>query len=294
MTQSSNQQQEPQKEMSRGAKRIQELRDIYDSRVDDKKSKILFFGDWGTYKSTLATTMPRPIFFYTFDPGGDKIVHIQEGVKDGSIIVDNEFQTRQMDGEGDVFNNWNNSYNKMKSEGVFDEVSTVVLDSLTTFQRAVIDGSIASNNKQKDIGRKMPIKVPHQRDYGVQQAAIEYAISDLLSLPCHVVIIAHAEETTDENDMPVFQPLITGSKLRKSLPLLFDEIYISYFRGKKAYLRLAPQGMFKARSRLYGLNKEIQEDYEISEVGAFSFSKDILLPAGYCTEDEVVTIKPFR
>jgi hypothetical protein len=116
----------------------------------------------------------------------------------------------------------------------------------------------------------------------------------MLDLPCHVVIIAHSEEGQDDDSNLFYcRPLIIGIKLRERLPMLFDEIYITKQKGSSMELLTAPKGIHKARSRLRKLSPEIQDKYDLSNITDFSFSKDILLPSGYCTKEEVVTLEPF-
>lgn len=276
-------------------KRIAELRNIYTTRNQDKKAKILMYGEWGTYKTTLASTMPRPILMHSFDPGGDKIKHIQDGSNDGSIIVDNKWQSRQMTNSGDVFQAWNQEYNSLKRDGVFEEIGTFVLDSLTMFQRLVIDASIESNNKNREVSKKMPIKIPQMRDYGVQDSAMELALADILDLPCHVLVIGHAEQHENTNSKGEvtgveYRPLITGKKLRGKIPMLFDEIYITATLGNKGVMYTQPQGMYHARSRLGSLFP-IERRYDNKDIGDLHLTRDILVPAGYAEPEEVIPIK---
>lgn len=270
-------------------KRIAELRQIYTDRSQTNKAKILMYGEWGTFKTTLATTMPRPILMHSFDPGGDKLKHVQDGARDGSIIVDNSWQSRVMGDSESRFAAWNEEYNSLKSKKVFNEIGTFVIDSFTTLQRLVVDASVESNAKNKIISKKMPIKVPQMRDYGVQDSAMEFVMADILDLPCHVVIIAHAEEGTDDNDIPYHRPLIIGKKLRGKIPMLFDEIYVTTASSGKGKVYTKPKGMYHARTRL-GSMFPISDKYENREPGDFHLTRDILVPAGYATKDDIVNI----
>lgn len=275
-------------------KTISELKQIYAEDNQTDLLKCMLYGGWGTWKTTLAATMPRPILFQTFDPGGDKVFHIQKGVEDGSIIVDKRFQERNWEDSENRFREWNDDYKKMKQDGVFDGIKTYILDSLTTFQRFVIDASIDGNNKNVRVSKNMPVKIPQMRDYNVQGAAIEYAISDMLELPCHVVIIAHSEEDRDDDtDLKYCQPLITGKKLRNRLPVLFDEIYITTEQRKGVHLLTKPKNYYKAKSRVAKLSPKIFDAYAIEDPKDFSFSRDILRHAGFCTEEEIVELEEF-
>lgn len=280
---------------SEGKKRIDELRSIYKKdREEEKYAKILFYGPWGTYKTSYACSMPRDILFMTFDPGGEKVFHVQKGVEDGSIIPMTKYASRTMEGSEKKFRDWNKEYNSMKADGVFEEVETLVIDSLTTFQRFVIDATMEDNKKNKEVGKHMPFKVPQMRDYNVQHAAIEFVVSDMLDLPCNVVIIAHSEEGQDsETNLFYCYPLIIGAKLRDRLPMLFDEIYITNQKGSSVELLTAPKGYRKARSRLRKLHARIDDSYKLEDPSSFSFSRDILHPAGYCTQEEIVNLEPF-
>lgn len=289
-----NTNQQPAEQGSKAQKRISDLRDIYSKKAENKKAKILLYGEWGTFKSTIATTAPRPILYHGFDPGGEKIKHLQDGHNDGSIIMDTQWQSRVLGDSEDVFSKWNIEYNSLKKDKVFEDVGTFVIDSLTTFQRLVVDASIGSNVKNTQISKKMPIKVPQMRDYGVQDSAMEFAMSDVLDLPCHVIIIAHAEidEQTDDKGNIIkmaHRPLIIGKKLRGKLPIMFDEIWVSRVRGNKGEVMTQPKGMFHARTRLGSLFP-INPAYPNTFPNEFNITRDILVPAGYATKDQIVNI----
>jgi len=283
-----------EKPMSKAQKRIEELRDIYAKTTETKKAKIMLYGEWGSYKSTIAATMPRPILIHSFDPGGDKIKHLQDGVNDGSIIIDNSWQSRTMSNSGDRFGAWNSAYNNLKRIGVFNEIGTFVIDSLTTFQRLVVDAAVEANTKNSYVSKNMPVKVPQMRDYGVQDSAMEFAISDILDLPCHVLVIAHSEvhEDTDNKGNVVgreHRPLITGKKLRAKLPMLFDEIYISRVQGNRSEVLTRPSGMYHSRTRIGSLFN-MPGSFQNKEPGEFHLTRDILVPAGYADKSEIVKI----
>jgi len=274
-------------------KKITELQDIYSGDNQKKLLKSMLYGGWGTWKTTLAATMPRPILMQSFDPGGDKVYHIQKGVEDKSIIVDKRFQERNWEDSENRFREWNDDYMKMKQDGVFENIGTYVLDSLTTFQRFVVDASMDGNTKNTNVSKNMPVKIPQMRDYNVQGAAIEYAISDMLELPCHVMIIAHSEEDRDDNDLMYCHPLITGKKLRNRLPVLFDEIYITTETRKGIQLMTKPKNYYKAKSRVAKFSPKIFDAYAIEDPKDFSFSRDILYHAGFCSQEEIVELEEF-
>lgn len=289
-----NQQSQDKPDNSKAQKRIEELRNIYSTKQDNRKAKILLYGEWGTYKTTIAATAPRPILYHGFDPGGEKVKHIQDGVDDGSIIVDAEWQSRVMNESDTKFSKWNKEYNGLKKDGVFDEIGTYVVDSLTTLQKLVVDASVESNKRNKQISKKMPFKVPQMRDYGVQDSAMEFVLSDILDRPCHVIVIAHAEVNEQANSKGEItkiehRPLITGKKLRGKLPMLFDEIWVTYLRGSTGKVLTHPKGMYHARTRLGSLFN-MPKEFDNGEPGEFNLTRDILVPAGYATRDEIVEI----
>ncbi len=214
---------------------------------------------------------------------------MQDGIADGSIIADTQFAHRNISEAGDVFKKWNNEYSALKRMGVFNEVKSFVVDSFTSLQKLVIDATIESNPKNDMISSKMPFKVPHQRDYGVQDSAMEFVISDFLDLPCHVLVIAHAEEGVDDNDMTYHQPMITGKKLRAKIPNLFNEIYVTRKIGSKGRVYTEDKGMYEAKSRLRPIHG-IPEEFSNTYPGEFNITRDILIPAGYASEDEFVDI----
>jgi hypothetical protein len=91
-----------------------------------------------------------------------------------------------------------------------------------------------------------------------------------LSEKAFVVVIGHIHLVTDNETGAVVaaEPLLPGA-LSESFPGLFGEVYIAFSRKKEGkteyYLRTAPRGLYKARSRVSGieglLDEEIPNDY---------------------------------
>ena len=64
-------------------KEAEALRTLYASTASQQKRNFLLLGDSGSGKTQCASTAPRPIHIFSFDPGGTKTQAVQEGIKAG-------------------------------------------------------------------------------------------------------------------------------------------------------------------------------------------------------------------
>ena len=51
-------------------------------------SNFLIYGDFGTGKTQILSTCPKPVFIDSFDPGGTKTAALQPLIDKGDVIVD--------------------------------------------------------------------------------------------------------------------------------------------------------------------------------------------------------------
>jgi len=261
---------------------LAKIKEQYENEGKNKPPNILFYADWGIGKTTLAMTLPKPILLQEFDPGGHRLREVNDLAKSGDLTVDTRWQSQYQMTPTEIYNKWSVDYRKMKSSGVFDQIAEqggyYVMDSFTLFQKLMIGAVMDRKDKISTHDGSGEFTTLTRRGYGVQHTAVDFVIRDLLGLPCGVMIIAHMEELQDSKGNTLgFEPLITGAKLRKQLPVLFEEIYIMQRIGKKRRLYLEPYGLYNAKSHLISLHPEkIKPMYDVSEKGSFSFERDII------------------
>jgi hypothetical protein len=214
-----------------------------ESPTQANKANIILVGGLGTGKTTTWTTAPKPIWAHSFDPTGfDSIRHLVDGK---TIIADTQF-------EGDnpksptKFALWDQVYHRMKIDGIFNQISTFVLDSATTWGDAIMHYVL------KTAGR--PGTFPYENDWPQQMVRMYNAVLDMLSLPCNIIFVAHPViEKDNVTGRTYTTPMLTG-KLREKIPLLFSEIYYSITSqdssGIKYKILTQPDGLYNARTRL--------------------------------------------
>lgn len=254
-------------------KELSAIRDMYTNNSRTKTFNALIYGGMGTGKTKLLETCRKPVFDFSFDPGGTTT--IRDAIAKGDIIADTRY-------EGEDPKNptaadlWDKEYSRLKSGGIFNSIGTLCVDSGTTWTSAIMNYTL------KKAGRVGG--TPQQNDYLPTMVVMENAIKDMCSLPCDFIFICHEDSDKDEATGKMFiGPLLIG-KLKYRIPILFDEVYCAMSKetssGVNYHLLTRSTGLYKARTRLgRGGLFEMYEEQDI---------KKLLNKAGYDTSDKVI------
>lgn len=260
-------------------KEVADIKAMYDASSTSLYFRCIIFGDIGSGKTYLQRTCPRPVHVDSFDPGGQKTN--RKMIEEGWLVADTTYENEDPKNPSAIMN-WDTAYNRRKKEGYFEYFGTYVLDGLTMF------GQAALNYTLKKKGRVDGIPKVEARggdnDYVIQKALMGPMLRDIFNLPCHVIITAHPDLSTDEDSggKKIIGPAVVG-QLKTQLPLMCDEIYNSQTaptkEGDLKYRLLTKQdGIFRCRSRLAANGMiEMYEDQDI---------RKILKKAGYPAEDK--------
>lgn len=237
-------------------KELDKLTDMYKSDSRTTTARVLVYGPPGTGKTHILKTAPGPVFIDSFDPGGSKT--LRKEIESGKIFVDARWE-KELAAKPTAWKEWSKAFTERVKSGFFDNIGTYCLDSLTTFSSAAL------NKVLKESGRAA--SVPQQNDWYPQMVLLENAIQLILTLPCHVIVIAHEDIFKDEVRQRIsYKPLVTG-KLVTRIPLRFDEIYHadakSTSKGTAYTLQTQACGTYMARTRLGEgrLSKFIEPDF---------------------------------
>lgn len=225
----------------------------YKKDFQNQTFNALIYGDFGTGKTHLLQTCPKPVYIHSFDPGGSKTLRKFIEDPESGIYADSSFELAEGRSKAKAYYDWDREFKQMKKDGIFEHIGTFVIDSITTMSAAIIEAAESQNSKNNPISG-LGVMIPQLRDYQVQMAAIEYIVAECTSLPCHFIMTGHIDMTKDEvSGSLVTGPMITG-KLSQKIPLLFDEVYVTKTkqtsRGLEYNLLTRNDGYFKARSRL--------------------------------------------
>lgn len=226
-----------------------ELRKRYAEGIS-KYSNILVLGDYGTGKSQLYSTCPKPIKIDSFDPGGTSTEALQPLIDKGDIVV-----SRFEDDDWyhpNAYKKWETEFMLWKNNGWFEKLGTYGIDSATNWVIALLCHIMSIG---KGVGVKPhPGESPYQSDYLWQQLhAGNILRKHIMPLPCHTLITGHLHITKDEVRGNVHSGLLMWGKIADQLPLLFDEKYIARVStGGKHQLQTKNDGVFQAETRMGG------------------------------------------
>lgn len=255
---------------------IDKVREMYKASSVRKSYNALIYGDIGTGKTQIVKTGRRPIFHYSFDPGGSRT--IRDEIEEGWIISDTRWEYDDPLNPT-VWRDWKAEYTRLRDAGFFANFGTLAVDSLTMLAQACMNYVLARAGRPGGI--PMTGK-DTKNDYVVSQSILEPMVKQLLGLPCDLILTAHPDIDKDEDTGRVLRvtPSVTG-KLKLRLPLMFDEVYYARVKeGKEGpiyNLMTRTDGIYNARTRL-GRNG-VFEFYEKPNL------KALLKKAGYPTDD---------
>lgn len=230
-----------------------------------KYTKVIVFGDSGTGKTCFAAGFPGPIEVCDFDLKIGSAANFYAGNKllDDINVESYPYDSKDYGGAGFRFNN---DIDKLKAAFLKGErpCETLVLDSFTTMSERLMEHFLKENPNVPRVKIKGPI-VPSQQDYGYYLNFIKKFLSELVSLPCNLVMTAHIEIKKDDKTGALLRLPMASGKISSLLPIYFEEVYMSYVEGEGDKRRYRAQTQadrkFNCRSQR-GLPPVIDLSYE--------------------------------
>jgi len=190
--------------------------------------KILALGDTGSGKTTQFLTLPGRKFAYLFDSnailslrGFD--VEYEEYLPDrlnlAAASLSKKIPSDKSSVKGsDLYQLWEQDFNKKLAEGFFDNFDWIGMDSITTFLDLIMDRILTINGRFGEW--------PQQDDYGPSMVAFTNVCRSLVALGKGIYMTGHLEIKQDEYTKKIFRkPMMTGRLVAK-IPLLFSDIFV--------------------------------------------------------------------
>lgn len=251
----------------------------YREKPSIKKVNFLIYGRHGCGKTRILSTCPGPVLVHSFDPGGSKT--LKEFEQQGSIILNDSFEWDEAK-DSHVMQDWQDEFNYLKREGVFEEIGTYAIDSGTRFIQCLMNEILKQEKRAIVKAGIIDVRKAQIQDYNtIMLLVTDLLVKNLLSLPCHFVMTGHLDSYQDHGDGKTYTSLTTYGKNKVMLPLLFDEFYFmdkeETSKGTKAVLYTDKDGKIDARTRIGGGKFATHEEPDI---------KALLTKAGYDSSDK--------
>jgi len=237
-------------------------------------------GDWGSGKTTMASTAPKPILILDVDNKASKMANLQPLIEKGEVIVWPITETLSTSGlarlAGTKFDEGRDKFITQRPKGyqqlsdyidilVKDgcviehkgkkvKIETVVLDSYTTTNEHIRYLILAANGS---MAMSMPL-------WGVLLRNFETLNSTMLSLPANIIFICHERMDKDELSGRIeVKPLIEGQMANK-IGKDFEEVYFMKrtIVGKEVKFMCYPWGDNMRQGRTSrSLPTEVEPDF---------------------------------
>ena len=249
-------------------KERERLRKEYSSNPRNSSFKALVTGEGGTGKTHLLRSARFPVHVDSFDPGGTKV--LRDLVEQGSIIADTEYEQEDPLAPS-KFNRWKNQFEYRQKHKYFDEIGTYCLDSSTMWSEAIMNQLLKDSNR---VG-SAPI---WNRDYTPQKVTINNYMTQILSLPCDVIVTGHLKpEYETKIILGEETQILSGYRYMSVgqgaiiIPLKFDEIYVTFVetgtgQNPKTTHKLLTgiRGLYLAKTRIGRGKFDLVEEPNIS------------------------------
>ena len=227
-------------------------------------TKLLGYGKPGTGKTVGAISFPYPTLLLDFDGKADSAAAFYRDDVDRLEMVDVRDLSAKL--KGDPIADLVKIIDKELVPAVQDNqtfpYSTIVLDSITTFSRLVLQHIVKTNPGIKRVTTKQG-QQPGLQDYGILKREFGRLIPGLLSLPCNVIMLAHIVTEKDDMTGELMRHTAMDGAFAHQLPIYFKEVYHLYVNDKGEFkAQTKSDRRFSCRSQIPGLPKEIDFNYK--------------------------------
>lgn len=216
----------------------------------------IIYGAFGTGKTSVLGTAPKPILIFSFDPGGCKTRYLQPMIERREVIVDTTFEN--IDGDDwrypKVWEAFEDRIEDMENKGIFEHIGTFCVDPFTRASECLMHQIMHERRP------KIKKRTPTLPDYMHQQFTAVQLVAKLSSLPCHVILTAHLQRLHNEKSGGFEQELLFYGKLAQKLPPCLDEKYMCLVqdesRGQKYVFQTQNTDEYAASTRIGGCSDE--------------------------------------
>lgn len=209
---------------------------------------MLIWGKPASGKTVLASTAPGRKLWLQFDPNGTASLR-----KNDDILVADfaNFKAVQLASfkQGGIIEQ--DLIKAIKDENI----STVVVDSLTSFGQLALTYAIASGTSNRGTFRAS-IEQPGQTGYGVRSAMVLDFCTMILRVcadaKCHCVFIAHDQDVMDDDGRLIENTISLGGQSKNIIPAKINEIWYLEDNGKERSIYVRAHGVKRPmRTRMF-------------------------------------------
>ena len=235
-------------------KMAEDARERWKLDVKNQRFHGLVISEKGGGKTTLAATMPAPVYIFSFDPNG--LVSVRKQIEEGRVIPDTRYEVDSIS-EPRAYVEFEQNFNRMGQQKMFEKMGSVVIDTMTTLTRTAIwqimkkEGRTPPGMTVKSDDAKHNMRI---QDWGTALNLFIMLSRSLSTLPCHTLMLGHVGREKDEAMQTFVQTIALPGQASDQVPIHTPEVYLLKVtnspKGLERKLLTQNDGEFKLASRL--------------------------------------------
>ena len=240
-------------------KSFEEITKTYSTLNANDNRTIILMGESGVGKTKFLETCRKPVLLDCFDPGGYKV--LRDAITRKEVFV-RDYSTDSYKTPHE-FTKWEQQVMRDMASGLFNDLGTYCIDSLTTFLHSL---SYQTSRSQKRADGVLAIQ-----DYNIIYNTIRDIVKNLSSYGCDFIMTAHIENEKDDIIGIVRSRIKTFKSLKVEIPLLFDEKWVMESEdsstGVRRFITTRNSGRIMASSRADANGKwDLKEEPDLKKM----------------------------
>ena len=204
----------------------------WDEYQDTVNTSIFVMGQYGSGKTTLITTAPKPILLNSFDPNGTLVIErlIAEGkLKKSDILIRKYWSdTAQNPVE---YPRWEKQLREDIGKGFLNHFATYAIDTATFWTEAISNYAASVDPKTTSAHMRGARDTLPIRAYQEINTLVLSLVNTISSMDLVFVLTCHLELNESETGDTEYVPSLT-KKLRTQLPARFSEKWVIRAKNK--------------------------------------------------------------
>jgi len=238
----------------------EEIRSMYLKKREGRNFSAIIMGLYGSGKTTLIGTSPRPLLIDSFDPKGTVVIEqlYWDEIESGNILIRPWWADDHV--RPSAYKEWAHQWDNDVKTGFYNKLGTYAIDSMTFFVEALANQVSRNTFIKRGGDSKIEPGELEISDYKTIYNSLKMHVKISSDFQCHFLTTAHLVIDKHETTGEMIAELDLFKGLKSKLPALFTEKYVMDNSGSEHKLLTRNKKWFRASSQLGAGNKLLPEE----------------------------------